>query len=61
MKHGGARKGAGRPATQLDIRRVMVRHSQGDTLQAIADAFGVAKHVIAYVVKKQKINNKEPT
>jgi hypothetical protein len=54
MTHGGKRAGVGRPATQLDTRRVMVRIARGDTQRAIADDFGVSKHVIEYLVKKQK-------
>jgi len=56
MTHGGKRANAGRPATPIDTRRVMVRINRGDTQREIAANFGVPRHVIAYIVKKQKIN-----
>jgi hypothetical protein len=40
--HGGARKGAGRPAIQIDKRRVLVLRGQGLSIREIAERFEVS-------------------
>ena len=50
--HGGARKGAGRPATQIDKRRVLVLRGQGLSIRAIAERFEVTNMVIRRVLKQ---------
>ena len=40
LTHGGARKGAGRPATSVDKRRVEVLMNEGVSTKAIAERFG---------------------
>jgi transposase len=50
--HGGARKGAGRPAIPIDKRRVFVLREQGLSQKAIADRFGVTQMVIRRVLKQ---------
>ena len=51
-KHGGARIGAGRPATPVDIRRVMVLRKQGYSYRQIAERFGVTQTIV-----KRAVNN----
>jgi len=50
--HGGARKGAGRPAIQIDKRRVLVLRGQGLSIRAIAERFEVTNMVIRRVLKQ---------
>jgi transposase len=50
--HGGARKGAGRPAIPIDKRRVLVLRDQGLSLKAIAERFNVTIMVIRRVLKQ---------
>jgi transposase len=50
--HGGARKGAGRPAIQIDKRRVLVLRGQGLSIRAIAERFEVTQMVIRRVLKQ---------
>jgi transposase len=50
--HGGARKGAGRPATPIDKRRVFVLREQGLSQKAIAERFGVTATIIKRVLKQ---------
>ena len=52
MTHGGARQGAGRPATQVDKRRVEVLMKEGVSTKAIAERFGVTAAVIKRVIKE---------
>jgi transposase len=50
LTHGGARKGAGRPATPVDKRRVEVLMNEGLSGKAIAERFGVTPAVIKRVI-----------
>ena len=50
--HGGARKGAGRPAVPVDKRRVFVLREQGLSHKAIAERFGVTTTIIRRVLKQ---------
>ena len=50
--HGGARKGAGRPRTKIDERRMLVLRGQGMTIKAIAERFGVTGMTIRYALQK---------
>jgi transposase len=52
LTHGGARKGAGRPATPVDKRRVEVLMREGVSTKAIAERFGVTHAVIKRVIKE---------
>jgi transposase len=54
---GGKRQGAGRPATLIDERRMMVLIGQGVSRVEIAGRFGVGKHVITDRVQKLKKGN----
>jgi transposase len=51
-RHGGARKGAGRPATPIDKRRVFVLRDQGLSVKAIAERFEVTQMIIRRVLKQ---------
>lgn len=50
--HGGARKGAGRPRTRIDERRMLVLRNQGLTIKAIAERFGVTEMTIRYALQR---------
>lgn len=50
--HGGARKGAGRPATPVNKRRVFILREQGMSQRAIAERFNVTVMVIRRVLKQ---------
>ena len=50
--HGGARKGAGRPAVPVDKRRVFVLRKQGLSMRAIAERFNVTVTIIKRVLKQ---------
>lgn len=50
--HGGARKGAGRPAIHIDKRRVHILREQGLSIRAIAERFEVTQMVIRRVLKQ---------
>ena len=50
--HGGVRKGAGRPAIQIDKRRVLVLRGQGLSIREIAERFEVTQMVIRRVLKQ---------
>ena len=50
--HGGARKGAGRPAVPVDKRRVFVLRKQGLSMRAIAERFEVTQMIIRRVLKQ---------
>ena len=50
--HGGARKGAGRPAVPIDKRRVLVLRKQGLSMRAIAERFEVTQMIIRRVLKQ---------
>jgi transposase len=52
LTHGGARKGAGRPATPVDKRRVEVLVNDGVSIRAIAERFGVTAAIIKRVIKE---------
>ena len=52
LTHGGARKGAGRPATQVDKRRVEVLMKEGLSMRVIAERFMVTAAVIKRVIKE---------
>lgn len=54
LTHGGARKGAGRPATSVDKRRVEVLMREGVSIKAIAERFGVTAAIIKRVIKEIK-------
>lgn len=51
---GGARPGSGRKPTPIDERRVLVLHSQGESMREIAERFGVSLQVIKYFFKKRR-------
>jgi len=53
-RHGGARKGAGRPQTQIDIRRILSLRDQGFSMNQIAQRFDVPLHIIRYALDKLK-------
>ena len=52
--HGGARKGAGRPQTPIDTRRLLVLKEQGVSMKAIAERFDVKEHIIKYALDKMR-------
>jgi len=52
---GGARPGSGRKPTPIDERRVLVLREQGESMQKIAERFGVSLQVIKYFFKKHKM------
>ena len=54
MSNGGKRPGAGRPAVQIDERRVMTLVDLGVSQRDIAERFGVALHIIKDRVRKLK-------
>ena len=56
MTHGGARKGAGRPPTPVDEKRVAALRKDGLSMAKIAERFGVSETVIRYAVKRIKRN-----
>jgi hypothetical protein len=51
-RHGGARKGAGRPATPIDKRRVFALREQGLSIRVIAERFEVTQMIIRRVLKQ---------
>jgi transposase len=51
---GGARPGSGRKPTLIDERRALVLREQGESMQKIAERFGVSLQVIKYFFKKRK-------
>jgi transposase len=54
---GGARPGSGRKPTLIDERRTLVLHSQGVSMRAIAERFGVDYEVVKYFFKKRRKQN----
>jgi transposase len=50
--HGGARKGAGRPKTEIDERRLLVLREQGLSIDKIAERFDVTYMTIRYALQK---------
>jgi len=54
LTHGGARKGAGRPATSVDRRRVEVLMNEGLSMRVIAERFGVTAAVMKRVIREIK-------
>ena len=54
---GGARPGSGRKPTLIDERRVLVLHGQGESMQKIAERFGVSLQVIKYFFRKRRKAN----
>lgn len=54
LTHGGARNGAGRPATPVDERRVLVLRKEGLTILQIAERFGVTAPIIKRVLRKME-------
>jgi transposase len=54
---GGARPGSGRKPTLIDERRALVLHGQGESMQKIAERFGVSLQVIKYFFRKRKKAN----
>jgi transposase len=52
-KHGGARIGAGRPATPIDVRRAIVLRKQGFSYRQIAERFGVTETVVRRAIKNE--------
>jgi len=57
-KHGGARIGAGRPATPIDARRAIVLRKQGLSFRQIAERFGVTESIVKRAVRNE--TKKEP-
>lgn len=56
MTHGGARKGAGRPPTPVDEKRVASLRKEGMTIAKIAERFDVTQAVIRWAIKRIKRN-----
>ena len=56
MTHGGVRKGAGRPPTPVDEKRVASLRKSGMSMAKIAERFGVTQAVIKYAIKRMKRN-----
>ena len=56
MTHGGSRKGAGRPPTPVDERRVASLRKEGLTIAKIAERFDVTEAVIRWAIKRIKRN-----
>ena len=54
MKHGGKRKGAGRPRINISIARVLKLFSQGVTRTEIAKRFEVSDMTIGRIIKREK-------
>jgi transposase len=54
---GGARPGSGRKPTLIDERRVLVLREQGESMQKIAERFGVSLQVIKYFFRKRRKQN----
>jgi transposase len=54
---GGARPGSGRKPTLIDERRALVLREQGESMQKIAERFGVSLQVIKYFFKKRRKQN----
>jgi transposase len=54
---GGARPGSGRKPTLIDERRVLVLREQGESMQKIAERFGVSLQVIKYFFRKRREQN----
>jgi transposase len=52
-KHGGARIGAGRPATPIDVRRAIVLRKQGYSYQQIAERFGVTQTIVRRAIRNE--------
>jgi DNA-binding CsgD family transcriptional regulator len=52
--HGGARKGAGKPRTPLDEKRMLSLRAQGYSIANIAARFGVKEHIIRYALDRIK-------
>jgi transposase len=52
-KHGGARVGAGRPATLIDVRRAIVLRNQGFSYRQIAERFGVTETIVKRAIKNE--------
>jgi len=52
-KHGGARIGAGRPATAIDVRRAIVLRKQGLSYRQIAERFGVTQTIVRRAVRNE--------
>ena len=50
--HGGARKGAGRPKTEIDERRLLVLRAQRLSIDKIAERFDVSYMTIRYALQK---------
>jgi transposase len=61
MNHGGIRKGAGRPATPVDERRLLALRKEGLPMRAIAERFGVTKAVIRCALDRIKRNDAAST
>lgn len=58
-KHGGARIGAGRPATPIDSKRAIVLRKQGLSYKQIAERFGVTETIVKRAIRNEI--NKEKT
>ena len=56
MTHGGARKGAGRPATPINESRIAALRKDGMSMAKIAERFGVSQSVIRTTIKRMKSN-----
>ena len=52
-KYGGARIGAGRPATPVDARRAIVLRKQGLSYRQIAERFGVTQTIVKRAVRNE--------
>jgi hypothetical protein len=50
--HGGARKGAGRPATPVNKRRVFALREQGLSVKAISESLNVSAMVVRRVLRQ---------
>jgi hypothetical protein len=54
LAHGGARKGAGRPRTPVDDRRIAVLRKEGLSIPKIAERFNVTPMVIRGALERIK-------
>lgn len=57
MNHGGVRKGAGRPPTPVDEKRLAHLRKEGLSMRAIAERFGVTTMVIRCALDRMKRND----
>ena len=57
MMHGGTRKGAGRPPTPVNEKRLVALRKEGVSMRKIAERFGVTAAVIRCALDRIKRND----